>query len=73
MKKSIVAVLSLLIMAFASVCSAETYQMTYEAENFTETLKNDEALSEKFSTPHGILKTQARKLLQSSNANRLHL
>lgn len=72
MKKSIVAVLGLLIMAFAAVCSAETYQMTYEAQNFTEKLGNDQALSETFSTPHGILKIQARKLWQSSSDNRLH-
>ena len=72
MKKSVIAVLSLLIFAFATVCSAEKYQMTYEAESFTETLKNDQALSETFSTPHGVLKIQARKLLQSSSENRLH-
>ena len=72
MKKSVVAVLTLMIFAFATVCSAEKYQMTYEAENFTETLQNDQALSETFSTPHGILKIQARKLWQSSSDNRLH-
>ena len=72
MKKTVIAVLSLMIFAFATVCSAEKYQMTYEAESFTETLQNDQALSETFSTPHGILKIQARKLLQSSSANRLH-
>ena len=73
MKKCVAAVLSLLIMAFAAVCSAETYQMTYEAKNFTEDLKNDQALSETFSTPYGALKLQMRKLWQSSNDNRLHL
>ena len=72
MKKLVATVLSLFIMAFATVCFAETYEMTYEAKNFTEGLKNDQALSESFSTPHGILKIQARKLLQSKSENRLH-
>lgn len=72
MKKFIAAVLSLAVMAFASVCFAETYQMTYEAQNFTENMKNDQALSETFTTPHGILKIQARKLWQSSSDNRMH-
>ena len=72
MKKFVVAVLSLFVMTFATVCFAETYEMTYEAKNFTEGLKNDQALSESFSTPHGILKIQARKLLQSKSENRLH-
>ena len=73
MKKCIAAVLGLLIMAFATVCSAETYQMTYEAKNFTEQLKNDQAFSETFTTPYGALKFQMRKLWQSSSDNRLHL
>ena len=72
MKKFVGVVLGLLMMAFATVCSAETYQMTYEAQNFTEQLGNDQALSETFSTPYGILKIQARKLWQSSSDNRLH-
>ena len=72
MKKLVVMVMSLCVMAFATVCFAESYEMTYEAQNFTEGLKNDEAFQETFSTPHGILKVQARKLLQSSSANRLH-
>ena len=46
--------------------------MTYEAQNFTEQLGNDQALSETLSTPYGILKIQARKLWQSSSDNRLH-
>ena len=73
MKKCIATVLGLLIMAFATVCSAETYQMTYEAKNFTEQLKNDQAFSETFTTPYGALKFQMRKLWQSSSDNRLHL
>ena len=73
MKKCIAAVLGLLIMAFATVCSAESYQMTYEAKNFTEKLENDQALSETFTTPYGALKLQMRKLWQSSSDNRLHL
>ena len=73
MKKCIAAVLGLMIMAFAAVCSAESYQMTYEAKNFTEELENDQALSETFTTPYGVLKLQMRKLWQSSSDNRLHL
>ena len=72
MRKFVVAVLSLFVMAFATVCFAETYEMTYEAPYFTEQLKNDQALSETFTTPHGMLKIQARKLWQSSSDNRLH-
>ena len=72
MKKLVATVLSLFIMAFATVCFAETYEMTYEAQNFTEQLKNEQALSETFTTPYGLLKIQARKLLQSKSENRLH-
>lgn len=72
MKKIVAAVLSLFVMAISSMCFAENYQMTYEAQNFTEGMKNDQAFSETFSTPHGILKIQARKLWQSSSDNRLH-
>jgi hypothetical protein len=74
MKKSVVAVFSLLVMAFATVCfAAESYQMTYEAKNFTEELKTDQALSETFTTPYGTLKFQMRKLLPVNNDKRLHL
>ena len=48
MRKLVAAVLGLFIMTFATVCFAETYEMVYEAKNFTEGLKNDEALSETF-------------------------
>ena len=72
MRKFVAAVLSLFVMTFATVCFAETYEMTYEARNFTEGLKNDQALSETFTTPYGMLKIQARKLLQSKSENRLH-
>jgi len=73
MKKCIATVLGLLVMAFATVCfAAETYQMTYEAKNFTETLENDQALTETFNTPHGAFKVQMRKLWQSSSDKRMH-
>lgn len=72
MRKCIAALLSLLIMAFATVCYAESYQMTYEAKNFTETLKDNQALSETFTTPYGPLKLQMRKLWNSSSDKRLH-
>ena len=72
MRKLVAAVLSLFVMTFATVCFAETYEMVYEAPNFTEQLKNEQALSETFTTPYGQLKIQARKLLQSKSENRLH-
>ena len=73
MKKSIAALLSLLIMAFATVCYAESYQMTYEAKNFTEDMKDNQALTETFTTPYGPLKFQMRKLWNSGRDKRLHL
>ena len=74
MKKSVVALLTLVAMAFATVCfAAESYQMTYEAKNFTEDMKTDQALSETFTTPYGTLKFQMRKLLPLNNDKRLHL
>ena len=72
MRKLVATVLSLFVMAFATVCFAETYEMVYEAPNFTEDLKNEQALSETFTTPHGMLKIQARKLLQAKSENQLH-
>ena len=72
MRKFVAVMVSLFVMAFATVCFAETYEMVYEAPNFNVQLKNDEALSETFTTPHGILKIQARKLLQARSENQLH-
>ena len=72
MRKLVAAVLSLFVMTFATVCFAETYEMVYEAPNFTEGLKNDQALSETFTTPYGQLKIQARKLWQAKSENQLH-
>lgn len=72
MKKLVAALLSLFVMTFATVCFAETYEMVYEAKNFNEGLKNDQALSETFSTPYGQLKIQARKLWQAKSENQLH-
>ena len=74
MKKCIAAVLGLLVMAFATVCfAAESYQMTYEAKNFTEQLKDNQALTETFTTPYGPIKFQMRKLWNSSSDKNLHL
>lgn len=72
MKKFVATMVSLFVMAFATVCFAETYQMTYEAPNFTEDLKDDQALNEVFTTPYGELKVQARKLANSSSQKRFH-
>ncbi|WP_295917562.1 hypothetical protein [uncultured Anaerovibrio sp.] len=74
MKKCIAAVLGLLVMAFATVCfAAGSYQMTYEAKNFTEQLKDNQALTETFTTPYGPIKFQMRKLWNSSSDKNLHL
>lgn len=62
MKKIVATALSLFIMAFSAACFAESYQMTYEANNFTETMKDNQALTETFTTPYGGLKFQMRKL-----------
>lgn len=73
MKKLIAIFVGLLILASATVCfAAEYYEMTYEAKNFTEDLKNDQALSETFTTPYGVLKVQVRKLWQSTDDKRFH-
>lgn len=72
-EKIVTAVLSLCIMAFSAVCFAETYQMTYEAKNFTEELKDNQALTETFTTPYGAMKFQMRKLWGSGSDKRLHL
>lgn len=73
MKKCVVTVVSLLIMVLTTVCfAAESYQMTYEAKNFTEELKDNEALTETFTTPYGPIKFQMRKLWGSSSDKRLH-
>ena len=73
MKKCVVIVVSLLIMVLTTVCfAAESYQMTYEAKNFTEELKDNEALMETFTTPYGPIKFQMRKLWGSSSDKRLH-
>lgn len=72
MKKIIAALLGLMIMAFAAVCSAESYQMTYEAKNFTEELKDNQALTETFTTPYGQIKFQMRKLWGAGSDSNLH-
>ena len=73
MKKCVVTVVSLLIMVLTTVCfAAESYQMTYEAKNFTEELKDNEALTETFTTPYGAMKFQMRKLWGLNSDKRLH-
>ena len=73
MKRCIAALLSLLLLAFGAVCyAAESYDMTYEAKNFTEGMKDNQAFSEVFNTPYGAMKFQIRKLWQSSSDKRLH-
>ena len=73
MKKIVAAVLSLFIMAFSAVCFAESYQKTYEVNNFTEDMKDNQALTETFTTPYGAMKFQMRKLWGSGSDKRLHL
>ena len=74
MKKYVAALVYVLMMAFATVClAADSYQMTYEAKNFTEEMKDNQALTEVFTTPYGALKFQMRKLWNSGNDKNLHL
>ena len=74
MKKCFAALIGLMVMACAALCfAADSYQMVYEAKNFTEDMKNDQALTESFTTPYGTLKFQMRKLWQSSSDKRMHL
>ena len=72
MRKCITVMVGLLIMVFATVCYAESYQMTYEEKNFTENMKDNQALTDTFTTPYGPLKFQIRKLWNSSSDKRLH-
>lgn len=74
MRKWIALLVSLVVMAYAAVgFAAESYQMVYEANNFTESLKDDQALTETFTTPYGKLKFQMRKLWQTGDDKRMHL
>ena len=72
MRKCMTVMVGLLIMVFATVCYAESYQMTYEEKNFTENMKDNQALTDTFTTPYGPLKFQIRKLWNSSSDKRLH-
>ena len=74
MKKCIALLVCLLVMVCTTVCfAADSFQMIYEAKNFTEGMKNDQALTETFSTPYGKLKFQMRKLWQTNDDKRMHL
>lgn len=74
MKKWITVLACLLVMACTGVCfAADSFQTIYEAQNFTNDMKNDQAFTETFSTPYGKLKFQIRKLWTTSNDRRMHL
>ena len=74
MRKCVAILLGLLVMAFSAVCfAADSFQMIYEAKNFTEGMKDNQALTETFTTPYGPLKFQMRKLWQTGNDKRMHL
>ena len=74
MRKCFAVVVGLLVMVSTALCfAADSYQMVYEAKNFTEGMKDNQALTETFSTPYGTLKFQMRKLWQSSSDKRMHL
>ncbi len=74
MRRCVALLASLLVIAYATVCFAsDSFQMVYEAKNFTEDMKNDQALTETFTTPYGKLKFQMRKLWQMKDDKRLHL
>ncbi|WP_027406113.1 hypothetical protein [Anaerovibrio sp. RM50] len=74
MRKLFAVLVSMLVIACASVCfAAETYQTVYEAINFSEKLGDDEAVNEKFNTPYGTIKIQMRKLWNASSDKRMHV
>ena len=74
MRKLFAVLVGMLVMACASMCfAAETYQMVYEAYNFSENLGEDEAVNENFNTPYGTLKIQMRKLWNSSSDKKMHV
>ena len=73
MKKFFSAIMFLCLLIFGvNVNAAGTFQTVYNSENFSETLKNDQAVEETFNTNDGKIRLQFRKLLNSSSEKRLH-
>ena len=68
---------AILISMFAfgnSFCSAsDTFQTIYDANAFSEDMKNNEARSEKFNTPYGEMKFQMRKLWTDSDKDKMNV
>ena len=74
MRRWIAVLVSLMVMTCSAVCfAADSFQMIYEAKNFTEEMKNDEACTETFNTQYGTIKFQMRKLWQSNSDKRMHI
>ncbi len=74
MRKCVAVVLGLLVMALSAVgFAADSFQQVYEAKNFTEGMKDNQALTETFTTPYGPIRFQMRKLWQTGSDKRLHL
>lgn len=67
------AVLTCLIVFGANVCAAGTFQIIYNAENFTDGLRSDEAVDETFNTNDGKIRIQLRKLQNASANERIHV
>lgn len=68
---------AVLISTFAfgnNFCSAsDTFQTIYDANAFSEDMKNNEARSETFTTPYGEMKFQMRKLWNDSSQDKMNL
>lgn len=67
------AVMVCLFIFGANVCAAGTFQIIYNSENFTENLKNDEAVDETFNTNDGKLRLQLRKLKNAKSDEKMHV
>ena len=63
----------LLIFGGNNAYAADNFQVIYNAEQFTETLKSDEAVDETFNTNDGKFRIQLRKLKNSSSDKRMHV
>lgn len=57
----------------ANICAAGTFQMIYNAENFSYTLKDNEAVDETFNTNDGKMRLQLRKLWNTKDDKNMHV
>ena len=62
-----------LVVLSANICAAGTFQMIYNAENFTGNMSSNEAVDETFNTDYGKFRLQLRKLANASADKRIHV